>query len=192
MAGPAPKTKDWTARENKHKPKGLHVIVSGLVEVSDTNKTPVLKEGGVAIEHVLPLTLTIEACSDPAIQVKVWKSTSFHKEVTANQYDRVVVSWDGKQIAAFPVIDDREHTALMSKQTAAQNSVAKVKTVKSKAAKKSTPKKTAKKKKAVGGAAKGKKAKKSAKKSAKKTSALKKLVRKVVRKLSPASKKKRK
>ena len=31
MAGPAPKTKDWSALENAHKPKGLHVIVNGLV-----------------------------------------------------------------------------------------------------------------------------------------------------------------
>jgi len=162
MAGPAPKTRDWTARENKHKPKGLHVIVGGLVEVNDADKTPVLKEGGVAIEQVLPLELTIVACKDPAIKVKVWKAAAFHKEVTANQYEKVVVSWDGKQIAAFPVIDDTQHAAAMDKQTKAQNAVApKAKpAAKKPAAKKAAPKKAKK--------AAPKKAAKKAKKPAKK------------------------
>ena len=30
---PGPKTKNWSALENEHKPSGLHIIVSGLVEV---------------------------------------------------------------------------------------------------------------------------------------------------------------
>ena len=158
MAGPAPKTREWTARENKHKPKGLHLIVGGLVEVNDADKTPVLKEGGVAIEQVLPLELTIVVCKDPAIKVKVWKAAAFHKEVTANQYEKVVVSWNGQQIAAFPVIDDTQHAAAMNKQTKAQNAVApKAKpAAKKPAAKKAAPKKAKK--------AAPKKAKKAAKK----------------------------
>ena len=184
MAGPAPKTRNWSALENAHKPKGLHVIVSGLVEVSDANKSPVLKEGGVAIEQVLPLQLTIEACTDPAIKVKVWKSAFFHKEVIANQYEKVVVSWNGKPIAAFPVIDDTQHAAAMVKLSKTQNAAVKParKAATKPAAKKAAPKKAAKpaakkaakkvakkvtkKPKAVGGWAKG--AKKGVKKSTKK------------------------
>ena len=44
MADPAPKTRNWRALENAHKPKGLHVLVFGQVEVSATNKEPVLTE----------------------------------------------------------------------------------------------------------------------------------------------------
>jgi len=196
MAGPAPKTKDWSALENAHKPKGLHVIVSGLVEVNDADKTPVLKEGGVAIEQVLPLELTIVACKDPAIKAKVWKAASFHKEVTANQYEKVVVSWDGKQIAAFPVIDDTQrarHAAAATKALNAKHQKAPKKAAAKKAApkkaKKAAPKKAAKKAKkaakkavasravrAVGGWARGvkkalKRAMKPARKAAKKKSA---------------------
>lgn len=145
MAGPAPKTKDWSALENAHKPKGLHVIVNGLVEVNDADKTPVLKEGGVAIEQVLPLELTIVACKDPAIKVKVWKAALFHKEVTANQYEKVVVSWDGKQIAAFPVVDDSQHARHAAAATKALNAKHQ-KAPKKAAAKKAAPKKAAPKK----------------------------------------------
>jgi hypothetical protein len=169
MAGPAPKTRDWVARENKHKPKGLHVIVGGLVEVNDADKTPVLKEGGVAIEQVLPLELTIVACKDPAIKVKVWKAALFHKEVTANQYEKVVVSWDGKQIAAFPVIDDTQHARHAAAATKALNAKHQAAPKKA-AAKKAAPKKAAPKKAAPKKAKKAapKKAAKKAKKAAKK------------------------
>lgn len=158
MAGPAPKTRDWIARENKHKPKGLHVIVGGLVEVNDADKMPVLKEGGVAIEQVLPLELTIVACKDPAIKVKVWKPASFHKEVTANQYEKVVVSWDGKQIAAFPVIDDTQHAQHAAAATKALNAKH------AKAPKKAAAKKAAPKKAKKAAPKKAKRAKKAAKK----------------------------
>lgn len=195
MAGPAPKTREWIARENKHKPKGLHVIVGGLVEINDADKTPVLKEGGVAIEQVLPLELTIVACKDPAIKAKVWKAASFHKEVTANQYEKVVVSWDGNQIAAFPVIDDTQqaqHAAAATKALNAKHQKAPKAAAKKaapKKAKKAAPKKAAKKAKkaakkavasravrAVGGWARGvkkalKRAMKPARKAAKKKSA---------------------
>ena len=45
MAGPAPNTKLWTARENRHKESGLYLLVGGQVEVSDADKQPVLTEG---------------------------------------------------------------------------------------------------------------------------------------------------
>ena len=199
MAGPAPNTKLWTARENAHKPSGLHLLVDGQVEVSDANKTPVLTETK-GDGTVLALDLTITECTDPAIQVPVWKAASFHKVVDANQFASVAIRWAGKTIATTPVIDDKERAALMDKQAKAQNAVApKPKVSLKKTAPKTTaPKKAAKPaaKKAVKKAAK-KVAKKVVKKVAKKTgkkaakkSGLKKLVSKLVKKLTPAKKKK--
>jgi len=185
MADPAPKTRDWSARENKHKPKGLHIIVNGLVQVSDANKTPVLKETK-GDGSTLALDLTVEGCSDPAIKVPVWKAASYHRVVDANQFGAVMVRWATKTIATFPVTDDREYgqhlAALMASVNAKYG-----KMPKKAAAKKAKPAA----KKVVKKAKKAKKAAKKAKKSAKK-SALKKLVRRIVKKLSPAKKSKKK
>lgn len=206
MAGPAPKTRNWRARENAHKPKGLHIIVSGEVEVNATNTSPELAEAP-HVGKTLPLDLTIVADSDDPLvaykgkPVKVWKGASFHKTVSANQFERVSIRWDGKEIASIPVLDDREHGQHLAGITASANAKYGKKPAKP-PAKKAAPKKAAaakKKPKSVGGWAKPKKAKKSAKKAAKKTakktakkSAFKKFVRKLVKKLTPASKKKSK
>jgi len=209
MAGPAPNTKLWTARENAHKPSGLHLLVDGQVEVSDANKTPVLTETK-GDGTVLALDLTITECTDPAIQVPVWKAASFHKVVDANQFASVAIRWAGKTIATTPVIDDKERAALMDKQAKAQNAIAPKPKI---SPKKTSPEKTAPKKAAATksaakqpvvakpGAKKAAKkvtkkaTKKAAKKVAKKTvkkvakkSALKKLVRKLVKKLTPKKK----
>jgi hypothetical protein len=195
MAGPAPKTKNWSARENAHEPSGLHVIVTGEVEVSATNVHPQLTEGPHA-GNALPLDLTIaeRGMGAPAV---VWMAANFQRQVSANEFDRVEIRWDGKVIATVPVIDDTEHDALVSKQAQAQNTVVKVKTVK---AKKAAPKKAVAKKAAAAKVAKtvAKKAakkpskkppKKATKKAAKKKpapkSAFKKFVKKMVKKLTP-------
>jgi hypothetical protein len=213
MADPAPKTEKWTARENLHKPEGLHVIVSGNVLVADADKAPVLTKGQARDPHLLALELTIVTCSDPSIAVEVWKAAQHHEVVKADQYNKVQVRWDGTPIADFPVINDREHAALMDKQTAVQNRAVgavkkartavespsttkeKIKKVVKKVSGKKAAKKAAKKapKKAAKKAAPKKAAaKKSAKKAAKKTSPLKKLVKKLVKKLTPAKKTKSK
>jgi hypothetical protein len=195
MAGPAPKTKNWSARENAHEPSGLHVIVTGEVEVSATNVHTQLTEGPPA-GNVLPLDLTITESGMGAPAV-VWMAANFQRQVSANEFDRVEIRWDGKVIATVPVIDDTEHDALVSKQAQAQNTVVKVKTVK---AKKAAPKKAVAKKAAAAKVAKtvAKKAakkpskkppKKATKKAAKKKpapkSAFKKFVKKMVKKLTP-------
>jgi hypothetical protein len=210
MAGPAPKTRNWIARENAHKPKGLHIIVGGEVEVSATNKSPELAEA-LNVGKTLPLDLSvIDDKDEPSVEykgkpVKVWKAASFHKVVSVNQFERVSIRWDGKEIASTPVIDDREHGQHLAALTAAANAKYGKKPAKP-SAKKAAPKKAAaakKKPKSVGGWAKPKKAKKSAKKAAKKSakktakkgakkSALNKFVRKLVKKLTPAKKKKSK
>jgi hypothetical protein len=181
-------------RENAHKPKGLHMIVGGQVEVSASNKAPELAEGPHA-GKTLPLDLAIVSDSDePLVEyrdkpVKVWKAATFHKVVSANQFERVSIRWDGKEIASAPVIDDREHGEHLAAITAAANARYGKKVAKAPAAK---PKKAAASK--AKPKAKGRKAKKAAKKTAKKTakkSGLKKLMRKLVRKLTPAKKKKK-
>jgi hypothetical protein len=119
MAGPAPNTKNWTARENKHAPKGLHLIVTGMVEVNASNKDPLLTEAP-HVGKVLPLDLTIKE-SGKGAQVVVWKLASFHKVVSANQFDSVDIRWDGKTIASCPVIDDTEHRQGLNERTKALN-----------------------------------------------------------------------
>jgi len=200
MAGPAPKTRNWRARENEHEPSGLHVIVSGEVEVTATNKHPQLAEAP-HVGKVLPLDLTITE-SGMGAQAVVWMAASFHKVVSANEFEHVEIRWDGKVIATAPVVDDSEHDALASKQAQAQNTVAKVKTrkpsAKKSAAKKAAAVKAVKQvaKKATKKAAKkaGKKApkkvarkapKKAAKKKSAPKSAFKKFVKKMVKKLTP-------
>ena len=202
MAGPAPKTKNWIARENAHKPKGLHIIVSGQVELTNANLAPRLTESAERNPKHLGLTLSIEKCRDPGVAVRLWKNALFHKEVKANQYDSVTVRWDGTSIAQFPVIDDREYYAKLAQQTKVLNAKhqgkAGPKPAGKPAAKKTAPRKAAKaakKKKAVGGWAKSKKAAKKAarqpaKKAAKK-SAVKRFVKRIVKALTPAKKKKR-
>ncbi|HKS60084.1 MAG TPA: hypothetical protein VJT13_00190 [Xanthobacteraceae bacterium] len=211
----APKTKDWSARENAHKPKGMHLLVHGQVEVDALNKAPRLTKIGSKDPAVCALELTIVDTDEQGGDAVVWKGANFHEEVKDDQYKTVSIRWDGPEIASIAVIDDREHGAALKKQSDAHNAAA-ARTIKLKpakpapkkaaaktAAKTAAPKKAAKKKapKAVGGWAKNakkktakKSAKKTAKKAAKKTSKKSmfgKLVKKVVKKLTPAKKKKR-
>ena len=198
MAGPAPKTRGWHARENAHKPKGYHVIAAGLVEVNALNKEPRLTEEPERNPKNLGLKLTIETVPGEGAQVVVWKAVHFHKEVKKKQFDHVVVRWDVDQIANVPIIDDKAHAAetdaamkvvnakyagkakpakpaggkpAAAKPAAAKPAAAKPAAKKAAAKKKAAPKKAAaKKKKGVGGWAKSKKAKKAPKKAAKKKS----------------------
>jgi hypothetical protein len=182
MAGPAPKTRNWRARENEHEPAGLHIIVSGEVEVSATTKHPQLAEAPHA-GKVLPLDLTI-AETGLGAELVVWMAARFHKEVSANEFDHVEIRWDGKVIATAPVVDDSEHHALASKPVKAPNAPAKVKTAKAKKAapKKASPAKAVKK---VAKKAAKKVTKKTSKKRAAPKSAFKKFVKKMVKKLTP-------
>ena len=209
-----PKTRNWRAHENAHKPEGFHLLVSGETEVSALNKVPKLTQTPVRDPKVLNLELTIVADPDePSGDVMVWRCADYHEVVKPDQYTGVLIRWEGDVIERIPVIDDREHGAAMKKQSDALNAAAaqKVKLKPAKpAAKKSEPKKAAPKKaapkkvaakkapKAVGGwakKAKKKTAKKTARKSAKKAvkkSAFSRFVKKVVKKLTPAKKKKKK
>jgi len=174
MAGPAPKTRDWSALENAHKPKGLHVLVFGNVEVPTLNMQPKLTESAERNPRNLGLKLTVGK-SGKGPDVKGWKVAQFHKVVKANQYDNVIVRWDVQQIADIPVLDDRERAAqaAAAMKVLNQRYAGKAKPAQP-AAKKAAPKKAAAKKssaakkkpRSVGGWAKGKKAKKAPKKAA--------------------------
>ena len=205
----APKTRNWSARENVHKPKGFHLLVCGGVEVTSLNKVPQLAKTDSRDPKVLGLALTVVTDPDePTGDAMVWRSADYHEVVTPDQYTSVAIRWEGDVIERITVIDDREHGAALKKQSDAHNAAA-AKTIKLKpakpapkkaaattaTAKTAAPKKAAKKKapKAVGGWAKKAKkqtAKKTAKKSAKK-STFSKFVKKVVKKLTPAKKKKK-
>ena len=104
MAGPAPKTQGWSARENRHKPTGMHLIVSGMVEVDATNKRALLTEAP-QVGKVLPLNLSIEDVKIKKKQFKtkqivVWTEAYFHKTVGANKFDQVEIRWDEAVVAA--------------------------------------------------------------------------------------------
>jgi hypothetical protein len=205
----APKTRNWSARENVHKPKGFHLLVCGGVEVTSLNKVPQLAKTDSRDPKMLGLALTVVTDPDePTGDAMVWRSADYHEVVTPDQYTSVAIRWEGDVIERITVIDDREHGAALKKQVDAHNAAA-AKTIKLKpakpapkkaaattaTAKTAAPKKAAKKKapKAVGGWAKKAKkqtAKKTAKKSAKK-STFSKFVKKVVKKLTPAKKKKK-
>jgi len=175
MAGPASKTRNWRARENAHKPAGLHLIVTGEVEVSATNKLAELAEASHD-GKVLALDLTIvdSDTADDAENITVWTCAYLHRVVTANEFERVQIRRNGEVIATVPVIDDSEHDALLAKETQAQNAVAKAATKKP-AASKAVSRVVAAVENAVGDLAEGaKKAlkrvfKKAPKKSAKKS-----------------------
>jgi hypothetical protein len=192
MAGPAPKTKTWTARENKQGGQ-LALFVGGQVEVPSTYRVPKLAEGGPLRDpHSLNLELTIVDSGNSGADVVVWMPVSFQKDVTLDQYHDVVIRWGGEKIAQFAVIDDSEYAAMLDKKSKAQ-AVAKVVTEPKKPAAKKVAKKVAKKavkkaaKKApVAKAAKKKAAKKVAKKAAKK------VVKKTAKKAARGPKKKAK
>src|SRR5437763_5068477 len=126
MAGPAPKTQTWTARENMQKDQ-LVLIVNGQVQVGNTALAPRLAEGGALRDpDSLNLELTIVDSGEAGTEVEVWMPVTLQKDVQEDQCHDVVVRWDGSKIAQFPVIDDSEHSALLDKQSKAQNTVAKV------------------------------------------------------------------
>ena len=204
MAGPAPKTEKWTARENVHhhdgKPAGLHLLVNGTVQVAATDLAPQLTVSRTSVGELLALDLAVSKCSDPLVEqagkpVAVWKAASYHTVVTADQINRVQIRWDGKQIAALPVINDAEHGALLDKQSALQNKAA-AKTPGAGSGKSPVKKAVKRVVKAVGDIAEGakkavKKAlKKVTKKAPKKKVAAKKSAKKAAKKVAKKSAKK--
>jgi hypothetical protein len=123
MPGPAPKTDRWTARENRHHKGRILLLVSGLVEVTATNKAPRLTAAGGA-GKALALDLSIATESGPGSEVLVWKRASHTQETKADHHDSVAIRWDGKTIASCKVLDDDEHHQRLAGLTAAANAKA--------------------------------------------------------------------
>ena len=148
----APNTRYWSARENVHQPAGLHLLVTGQVEVPNLNTVPNLTTRPSRDPKVLVLELTLGADPDePSGDAIVWRGANYHEVVKADQYSSVVIMWDDNVIERIPVVDDREHGAVLKKNVQALNAAA-AKTIKVKPAK-PAPKKAAAKKAAPKAAA---------------------------------------
>ena len=105
MAYAAPKTRNWKAWQDLQpgpgKPK---LIVTGEVEVSNTNQTPHLKEHvppGINPE-ILMLDLTITS-SGVGNDVMTWKEVRFEKNIKKDQYSNIDILWEGDVIAQVAV-----------------------------------------------------------------------------------------
>jgi hypothetical protein len=98
-------TKDWKAWENDQPGTGgptLHV--TGLVETSNSNQTPVLTEASPQGINpaILILNLSITT-SGVGNDVMGWKPAPFRKSVKRGQYSTVDIHHDGKSIAQVDV-----------------------------------------------------------------------------------------
>lgn len=196
MAGPAPDSKLWTARENHQGDTGIKLIVGGQVAVTNTGQEPRLSEVAGRDPKSLNLELTLAETGQDAVDVACWKAANFSRSVTEDEFNQVVIRWGAEAIGRTPVINDAEHGALMDKQSNVQNRAAGAKGGLKTAAKKvvKTAKKAAadvkslvkKVAKTVTGAAKAKPAKKAAKAAAKKAA---KPAKKTARKVAKAAKK---
>ena len=123
MAGSAPKTDNWTARENAHKPSGLHLLVSGCVQAGGGDAAPRLAEAAAQGRDpkILVLDLSIDAGREAGAKDQVWKPVDYHKVVDRDQFAGVEIRWGGKSIASCKVLDDDEHYQHLVALTQAAN-----------------------------------------------------------------------
>lgn len=99
-----PKSKNWKAWENRQPPGPPRLHVTGDVETSSTNQTPVLTEAvpqGIN-PAILILNLTVTS-SGAGNDVMGWKQAKFEKRVTQGQYTNVDIHSDGQSVAVCEV-----------------------------------------------------------------------------------------
>jgi type IV secretory pathway VirB2 component (pilin) len=120
-AAKPPKTDHWSALENEHQGSTIMLLVSGLVEVGNTNKEPHLDEVAEGPGRTLILDLTIETADHEGTDIVVWKPANFSKRTEDNEYRDVHIRWDGKVIGRCKVIDDDQAHARLTLQTDAAN-----------------------------------------------------------------------
>jgi hypothetical protein len=102
VAGPAPKTRKWEALEDRQPGpgRGPKLIVTGEVEVGNTNETPHLKKHlppGINPKiELLDLAIT---SSGQGNAVMTWKPVRYEEIVEKGQYSSVDILWEGKKIA---------------------------------------------------------------------------------------------
>ncbi|MFZ1884395.1 MAG: hypothetical protein WAU53_12555 [Rhodoplanes sp.] len=99
MPNPAPKTQKWKAWQNLQPPGPPRLIVTGQVEISNTNQTPQLREHvpqGIN-PKILLLDLTITS-SGVGNDVITWREVRFEKQIIKDQHSSIDVLWDGQNI----------------------------------------------------------------------------------------------
>ena len=89
----APKTRNWSALENAHKPKGLHLLVPGRSRFRPQHAA----EASPRIRatprcSVLKLTI-VDDPDEPSGDAMVWRCANYHEEVKVDQYTSVVICW---------------------------------------------------------------------------------------------------
>jgi hypothetical protein len=101
---PAPRNKNWKAWQNLQPPGPPRLIVTGQVELSNTNETPDLREHvpqGINPEILLlDLSITAHGVGNP---VMTWRDVRFEKSIQRDQYSTVEISWDGQRIESLSV-----------------------------------------------------------------------------------------
>jgi hypothetical protein len=105
MAYSAPTTKNWKAWQDLQpgpgKPK---LIVTGQVELGNTNETPHLKETvpqGINPKILLlDLTITSSGIGNPVVH---WKEVRFEKKIEKDQYSSVDIMFNGNSVAQAKV-----------------------------------------------------------------------------------------
>lgn len=104
MANYAPKTQDWKAWQNLQPPGPPKLIVTGRVEVTNTNQTPNLSEHvpqGINPKILLlDLTVTTSGIGNPVV---TWRDVRFEKSIQEDQYSNVDVLWEGQSISQVKV-----------------------------------------------------------------------------------------
>jgi hypothetical protein len=147
MAGAAPNTRKWKAIEMPDFVGRIYrLTVTGEVEVSATNLTPVLTVHNPQgfNPRILLLDLAIVSGGGVGGPIMTWKSAQYARTTSGNQYDEVDILFEGKIIERIKV--DHPKTAAPGKKPAKKKPAKKV-SKKPTAKKKSTKKKKAGKKK---------------------------------------------
>jgi hypothetical protein len=100
-----PKTRNWKAQELINPGGGgYHLIVTGEVELGNTNETPHLKEHHPPGKNpnilLLDLTVTSHGQGNDVVN---WKPVRFEKTPTSGRLSEIGILWEGKEIAKSKV-----------------------------------------------------------------------------------------
>jgi hypothetical protein len=104
-----PNTRNWKAWLDLEPPALSTFHVVGEVEVSATNKEPVLTKAdpqGIDPSTLL-LDLTIRETGDAGDQVMTWREAHYQETwVTRGQYKQVDIRWEDEIIASIEKVDE--------------------------------------------------------------------------------------
>jgi hypothetical protein len=104
MVNSLPNTKNWKAWQNLQPPGPPRLIVTGQVEVSNTNQNANLSEhvpqGINPAILLLDLTITTSGAGNT---VMTWRDVRFEKQITKDQYSGVDILWQGQSVGRADV-----------------------------------------------------------------------------------------